>query len=53
MQNTSSAVMAQRAEGMERLDDFPTPPWIARALVERLLGGDKVRKLTCLEPELD
>jgi hypothetical protein len=50
MQNTSYAVMAQRAEGMESLDDFPTPPWATRALVEEVLGGDKVRGLTCLEP---
>jgi hypothetical protein len=42
--------MAQRAEGKESLDDFPTPPWAARALVENVLGSDNVRELTCLEP---
>jgi len=53
MQNTSPAVIAQRAEGKERLDDFPTPSWIARPLVEKMLGSDKVREVTCLGPELD
>jgi hypothetical protein len=50
MQNASYAVMAQRAEGKKSLDDFPTPPWAARALVENVLGSDNVRELTCLEP---
>lgn len=36
MQNTSSAVMAQRAEPNDSLDDFPTPPWAARAFCEWL-----------------
>jgi hypothetical protein len=31
-QNTSSAVMQQRAEAHDSLDDFPTPPWATRAL---------------------
>ncbi len=33
-QNTSSAVMQQRAEPHDSLDDFPTPPWATRALCE-------------------
>jgi hypothetical protein len=53
MQNTSPAVIAQRAEGNGGLDDFPAPPWATWALVENVLGSDKVRELTCLEPELD
>jgi hypothetical protein len=36
-QNTSSAVMAQRREPKDSLDDFPTPPWATRALCEFLL----------------
>ena len=32
-QNTSHAVMAQRVEQADSLDDFPTPPWATRALV--------------------
>jgi len=36
-QNTSHAVMAQRAEPHDSLDDFPTPPWATRALVEHVL----------------
>ena len=37
MQNTSPAVMAQRHEPHDSLDDFPTPPWATRALVEKVL----------------
>lgn len=33
-QNTSSAVMQQRAEASDSLDDFPTPPWATRAVCE-------------------
>lgn len=36
-QNTSPAVMAQRKEPRQSLDDFPTPPWATRALVEHVL----------------
>lgn len=41
-QNTSSAVMQQRAEPHDSLDDFPTPPWATRAICEKLreLGCD-------------
>lgn len=35
-QNTSSAVMQQRSEPHDSLDDFPTPPWATRALCEWL-----------------
>ena len=35
-QNTSSAVMQQRREAHDSLDDFPTPPWATRALSEWL-----------------
>jgi len=36
-QNRSSAVMAQRVEPHDSLDDFPTPPWATRALMEHVL----------------
>lgn len=36
--NTSSAVMQQRVEPRDALDDFPTPPWAGRALMEHVLG---------------
>lgn len=36
-QNTSSAVMQQRSEPHDSLDDFPTPPWATRALCEHVL----------------
>lgn len=44
-QNRSSAVMQQRSEAHDSLDDFPTPPWATRALCEWL------RKGWCPEPE--
>lgn len=36
-QNTSSAVMQQRSEPHDSLDDFPTPPWATRALLEHVI----------------
>jgi len=51
VQNTSHAVMAQRAEPSDSPDDFPTPPWATRALIEHVLGGKSaVASQTCLEP---
>jgi hypothetical protein len=51
MQNTSHAVMAQRAELKNSLDDFPTPPWATRALVEHVIASkDSLASMTCLEP---
>lgn len=50
MQNTSHAVMSQRVEPGDSPDDFPTPPWATRALVEHIIGRDRLRELTCLEP---
>jgi predicted RNA methylase len=37
-QNRSSAVMAQRKEAHDSLDDFPTPPWATRALLRHVLA---------------
>lgn len=51
-QNTSSAVMQQRSEPHDSLDDFPTPPWATRALCD-FLHGLKIGSLTdmsCREP---
>src|SRR6516165_3304375 len=51
MQNTSHAVMAQRAELKNSLDDFPTPPWATRALIEHVVvAKNSLRSMTCLEP---
>ncbi|MPY76264.1 MAG: SAM-dependent methyltransferase [Alphaproteobacteria bacterium] len=51
MQNTSHAVMAQRIEGRDAPDDFPTPPWATRALLEHVLKHDaSFKNKTCLEP---
>jgi hypothetical protein len=51
MQNTSHAVMAQRTEPKDSRDDFPTPPWATRGLLEYVLD-DKAAygSMTCLEP---
>lgn len=38
-QNTSSAVMQQRSEPHDSLDDFPTQPWATRALCRHVLTG--------------
>ncbi len=50
MQNTSHAVMAQRAEPKNSPDDFPTPPWATRGLLEHVLDKNSLSTLTCLEP---
>lgn len=51
MQNTSHAVMSQRVEAPDSLDDFPTPPWATRALIEHVIGEkNSIANLTCLEP---
>lgn len=54
-QNTSSAVMAQRASAPDALDYFPTPGWGTRALCEVVLGMKasaigRLEGLTCWEP---
>ena len=50
MQNTSSAVMAQRAEPHDSLDFFPTPPWATRALCEFLSQGSELKQKRVWEP---
>lgn len=50
-QNTSSAVMQQRSEPHDSLDDFPTPPWATRALCEFLANeGYDIGMMRCREP---
>jgi hypothetical protein len=51
MQNTSHAVMAQRIEANDSPDDFPTPPWATRGLIEHVIEDKHgLAGLTCLEP---
>jgi hypothetical protein len=50
VQNTSHAVMAQRTESLDSLDDFPTPPWATRALIEHVLDPNSLKNQSCLEP---
>lgn len=52
-QNKSHAVMAQRSEAKDSLDNFPTPPWATRALIEHIIerGNKKfLSNMSCLEP---
>lgn len=43
--------MAQRVEPTDSADDFPTPPWATRALIEHILNNKKALSgQTCLEP---
>ncbi|WP_376956331.1 SAM-dependent DNA methyltransferase (plasmid) [Azospirillum sp. A26] len=53
-QNRSHAVMAQRAEPHDSLDDFPSPPWSVRALCEHGLPMNlfphNLRALSVWEP---
>ena len=37
-QNRSTAVMQRRFESRQSLDNFPTPPWATRALIEEVIG---------------
>ena len=48
MQNTTHAVMAQRREPDESADDFSTPPWATRALIEHVIGREHAAERTCL-----
>lgn len=52
-QNRSTAVMQRRAEPHSSLDDFPTPPWATRALLDHLIDGLwwlHVDGMSCREP---
>jgi hypothetical protein len=49
----SSSVMNQRIEALDSLDDFPTPPWATRALLEHVLIPRRLVSRavhTCWEP---
>jgi len=51
MQNKTHAVMAQRIEAKDSPDDFPTPPWATRALIEHILDSRAaLSSQSCLEP---
>ena len=43
--------MAQRVEPTDSPDDFPTPPWATRALIEHILEKkESLSRQSCLEP---
>ena len=43
--------MAQRIEPADSRDDFPTPPWATRALLEHGIGDKAMlARMSCLEP---
>ena len=50
LSNTSHAVMSQRFESHENLDDFPTPHWATRALLEYVLKPNELKQQSCWEP---
>lgn len=53
-QNISTAVMNRRHESRNSLDDFPTPPWAARALckyvLHRFIPDGALKNMTVWEP---
>lgn len=52
-QNRSSAVMQQRAEPHDSLEDFPTPPWATRAVLRYIaenLSSERLGSLIAREP---
>lgn len=59
-QNLSTAVMQRRVKADDSLDDFPTPPWATRALVEYVIkpqmspndqfAADRLNCMTVREP---
>lgn len=51
-QNRSSAVMQQRHEARDSLEDYPTPPWATRALCEWIArhSPDRLSDLSVREP---
>lgn len=44
------AVAARRLSGQSGNDDFPTPPWATRALIEHVIGPQRVYQQTVWEP---
>ena len=51
MKYQSHAVTAQRIEPKDSQDDFPTPPWATRALIEHILTDKRpLSVMSCLEP---
>ena len=44
------AVTAKRHDGKDSLDDFPTPPWATRALIQYVIGVDRVKDQNVWEP---
>lgn len=51
-QNRSNAVMQRRREPKDSLDDFPTPSWATRAMIEHVIQPEfgLMRPMTCWEP---
>ena len=52
-QNVSTAVMQRRVEAHDSLDDFPTPPWASRALIEHVIApglNSRLDEQTVWEP---
>jgi hypothetical protein len=50
MESIAYAVMSRRTEPKDSLDNFPTPPWAVRALLEHVIRYDIHKGMSCLEP---
>ncbi len=50
-QNRSTSVMQRRVESRQSLDDFPTPPWATRALIEEVIGPRMTGGHVCLRSQ--
>lgn len=48
--NENYAVAARRLSPQSGNDDFPTPPWATRALIEHVIGAQRVHGQICWEP---
>lgn len=44
------AVAARRLSSSTESDDFPTPPWATRALIEHIISVERVKNQICWEP---
>lgn len=47
------AVTARRLSPLDASDDFPTPPWATRALIEHVIGAPRVESQMCWEPAVN
>jgi hypothetical protein len=44
------AIAAKKFDREDKIEDYPTPPWATRALIEHVIGKDRVRDQNVWEP---